>query len=223
MQTLLRPLLLLGVVLLIPIVPFVLFGEQLEAWFRVWTQTTSSRGAVAAVIVSLLATDVLLPVPSSLVSTFGGSQLGTGWGTLASWVGMTLGAVLGFALARWLGPPFAHRISRPLDLQRLERASDRYGPLFLVLARGVPVFAEASVLLLGMHRLSWRRFLPVVFASNFGIALAYSAFGTWAAEREWLPLALGISVALPLLWTMMARRWLPAGEMAAPDCTDFPT
>jgi uncharacterized membrane protein YdjX (TVP38/TMEM64 family) len=169
------------------------------------------------VIVGLLATDVLLPVPSSLVSTLGGSQLGTVWGTIASWVGMTAGAALGFALARWLGTPFAHRISHPKDLQRLERASDRYGPLFLVLARGVPVFAEASVLLLGMHRLSWRRFLPVVLASNFGIALAYSAFGTWAAQREWLPLALGISVALPLLWTMMARRWLPANEVVAND------
>jgi hypothetical protein len=73
-----------------------------------------------------------------------------------------------------------------------------------------------------MHRLSWRRFLPVVLASNFGIALAYAAFGRWAAEREWLPLALGISVALPLLWTMMARRWLPAGEAVAPECPDSP-
>ena len=77
----------------------------------------------------------------------------------------------------------------------MEAVADRYGPLFLVLARGVPVFAEASVLLMGLHRLSWRRFLPVVVASNLGIAWAYSALGTWAADREWLPMALGVSVA----------------------------
>ncbi|MHB8863046.1 MAG: TVP38/TMEM64 family protein [Pirellulaceae bacterium] len=210
MQALSRPLLLLGVVLLVPIVPFVIFGDQLEGWFRDWAEQTLSRSTVALVVVSLLATDILLPIPSSLVSTFGGSALGTVAGTLASWAGMTLGGVFGFALARWLGAPFAQRITRPQDLQQLAWASDRYGPLVLVLARGVPVFAEASVLLLGMHRLSWRRFLPAVIASNCGIALAYSAFGTWAAERAWLPMALGISVALPLLCTMMARRWLRA-------------
>ena len=212
MQTLLRPLVLLSIVLLVPIVPFVVFGAQLETWFQAWSEQPASRRAVAAVVVGLLATDIVLPVPSSMVSTFGGGQLGTLGGTVASWVGMTVSAVVGFALARWCGPPVARWLSRPQDVQRLERASDRYGPVFLVLARGVPVFAEASVLLLGMHSLAWRRFLPAVVASNLGIALAYSAFGTIAAQHEWLPLALGISVSVPLLWTTLARRWLPASD-----------
>jgi uncharacterized membrane protein YdjX (TVP38/TMEM64 family) len=217
MQTLLRPLALVSVVLLVPIVPFVVFGAQLETWFHTWSEQQASRRVVAAVVVGLLATDIVLPVPSSMVSTFGGGQLGVLGGTLASWVGMTAAAVMGFALARWCGPAVTHWLSRPEDVRRLQRASDRYGPVFLVLARGVPVFAEASVLLLGLHRLAWRRFLPAVAASNLGIALAYSAFGTVAARHEWLPLALGISIALPLLWTTLARRWLPDGDEARSD------
>jgi uncharacterized membrane protein YdjX (TVP38/TMEM64 family) len=208
MQTLLRPLLLVSVVLLVPIVPFVVFGAQLETWFHTWSEQQAARHTVAAVVVGLLATDIFLPIPSSLVSTLGGAQLGILGGTLASWVGMTVSAVVGFALARWCGPAVAHFLSRPQDLQRLARASDRYGPLFLVLARGVPVFAEASVLLLGLQQLAWRRFLPAVVASNLGIALAYSAFGTFAAQHAWLPFALGISVALPLVWTTLARHSL---------------
>ncbi len=98
MQTLLRPLLLVSIVLLVPIVPFVVFGEQLETWFHTWSEQPASRRVVAAVVVGLLATDIVLPIPSSLVSTFGGGQLGTLGGTLASWVGMTVAAVLGFAL-----------------------------------------------------------------------------------------------------------------------------
>jgi uncharacterized membrane protein YdjX (TVP38/TMEM64 family) len=202
-------LLLVSIVLLVPIVPFVVFGEQLETWFDAWSEQHAARHVVAVVVVGLLATDIVLPIPSSMVSTFGGAQLGIIGGTLASWVGMTVSAVVGFAVARWCGPAVAHALSRPQDVQRLQRASDRYGPVFLVLARGVPVFAEASVLLLGLERLSWRRFLPAVAASNLGVALAYSAFGTFASQHEWLPLALGVSVALPLLWTTLARRWLP--------------
>lgn len=221
MRSLFRNILLIVLVLLVPIIPFVLFGDQLESWFQSWFRATQSRPLVALAIVALLSTDVLLPVPSSFVSTFGGSQLGTWWGTAASWLGMSMGAVLGFALARWLGPPFVRRLSRERDLAAMEALSDRYGPVLLVLARGVPVFAEASVLLMGMHRLSWRRFLPGVLASNLGIAWAYSALGTWAADREWLPMALGVSVALPFLWTLMARRWMPrAMEPATEPATE---
>ncbi len=210
MRALVRPLLVISIALLIPIVPFILFGEQLESWFAVWSEQPTSRVIVAAVVTGLLATDILLPIPSSMVSTFGGGALGTYWGTLASWVGLSAGAVLGFALARWIGPPVARWLSSAGDLQRLKIASDRYGPPVLILARGVPVLAEASVLLLGIHGLSWQRFLPAVLASNLGIALAYSAFGRYAAEHAWLPLALGVSIALPLLLTTLARLWLPA-------------
>jgi uncharacterized membrane protein YdjX (TVP38/TMEM64 family) len=213
MRSLMRPLLLVSVVLLIPIVPFLIWGEQLESWFNAWSQRQASQLTVAAVVAGLLATDIVLPIPSSMVSTFGGAQLGTWGGTLASWVGMTASAVAGFALARSCGPAVTRWLSRPEDVQRVEWASERFGPMFLVLARGVPVFAEASVLLLGIHRLSWRKFLPAMAASNLGIALAYSAFGTFAAHHQWLPLALGVSVALPLLWTTLARRWLVNRDM----------
>jgi uncharacterized membrane protein YdjX (TVP38/TMEM64 family) len=208
MDNLLRQMVLVGAVLLIPIVPFLVWGDQLDAWFQRWTDQSRSRPAVAAVVSGLLAVDLLLPVPSSVVSTFAGSQLGTCTGTVAVWLGMTVGAVLGFAMASWLGAAWATRLSRPEDLRRLELAAARYGPALLVLARAVPVLAEASVLLMGVHRLAWRRFLPAVAAANLGIALAYCAFGAIAARHQWLPLALGLSAAVPILGTILLRRWL---------------
>ena len=78
--------------------------------------------------------------------------------------------------------------------------------------RAVPVLAEASVLLVGIHNLSWRRFLPPVILSNLGIALAYAKFGEFAERNGWLPLALGMSIALPLLLTVVARRRILAIE-----------
>ncbi len=216
MRTLWRPLLIIVVVLLIPIVPFFLVGDQLEHWLAGWSQRGLSRGATALLVAGALSTDILLPIPSSLVSTWGGGTLGTIWGTLASWAGMSVGAVLGFALARRCGRSVSSWFSSERDLDRMVVASRRYGPVALVLARGVPVFAEASVLLLGLHGLSWRRFLPAILASNFGIALAYSAFGQVAAEHAWLPLALGVSIALPLIVTTCVRWWFsPVSRSAA--------
>lgn len=209
MRELFRTLPLMCVVLLVPIVPFLFFGAQLEDWLRGIAEDPPSTPVTAALVIGLLATDILLPIPSSVISTLCGWQLGWWRGTLATWVGMNLGAILGFGLARKWGKPFALWFSKGEDLDRMHEVSQRYGPLVLVLTRAMPVFAEATVLIAGIHRLTWRRFLPAVLLSNLGIAIAYSAFGDFAQQHQWLPLALGVSVAIPVLIAAAANRWLP--------------
>jgi len=207
----------MSLILLVPIVPFLLFGANFEAWVEQWSEQPYSAPMTAAIVIALLATDILLPTPSSMISTLGGWQLGWLGGTLASWAGMTLGAVIGFALARRWGRPFALWMSSEEDLDRMRGLSRSFGPAVLIISRGVPVLAEASVLLMGIHQLSWQRFLLAVVSSNLGIALAYSAFGDFAQQNQWLPLALGISIALPVLLAFTVQRWLAGRPTQVPE------
>jgi uncharacterized membrane protein YdjX (TVP38/TMEM64 family) len=202
-----RPLLILTLVLAVPIVPFVFFGDRLEGWFAALFDPPPSRATTWWLVAGVLASDLLLPVPSSLVNTLAGAQLGVVGGTTASWFGMSVGATLGFALARRWGRALAVRLASAEDIDRLDHLATRLGPTLIVLTRAVPVLAEASVLLLGINRLAWRRFLPALVMSNLGIALAFAAFGEVAGKHEWLPAALGISVAAPLALTATLR-WM---------------
>lgn len=207
MKDLLRPMLPMIAVLLLPIVPFLLFGSQVEAWWHEWQRNPPEAPVVAAMVVGLLSTDIFLPVPSSVVATFAGWELGIWRGTAVAWLGMSLGAVLGFALARRWGRPLVTWLTRPGDLERTSALVARYGPTILVLGRGVPVLAEASVLILGMHGLAWSRFLPGVLLSNLGLAIAYAALGRFSQQYQLLPLALGVSIALPVLLVAAFRGW----------------
>jgi len=203
MHRLIKPILLIAVILAIPVVPFVAFGPSMESQIEEQVRSTLSPGTVGAMVVGLLAVDIFLPVPSSVVSTVAGNVLGFWLGTAASWLGMTLGAVLGFVLARKLGRPLATRFSREEDLGRIDALSVRYGPLVVVLARPVPILAEASILFLGATQLGWSRFLIAIGLSNLGLAMAYAAIGGLTS----FPISLGASLALPLLFTALAR-WL---------------
>jgi uncharacterized membrane protein YdjX (TVP38/TMEM64 family) len=199
---------LIVVILLVPILPFLLLGPALDDWVARWRESSTSGGGTALLVIAVLAIDMVLPIPSSVVSTLGGVRLGWFAGTLASWCGMTVGACLGFALARRWGPALALWFTREEDLQAMRAAHDRFGVAVLVLARGVPVLAEASVLLAGINRLTWRRFLWPVVSANLGLAFAYSAFGDFAARHHWLPAALAIAIALPVLLALAAHRGL---------------
>lgn len=214
MKELFRTLPLMCAVLLIPVLPFLFFGGQLEQWVQQFVEEPPAASVTALLVIVILATDIFLPVPSSVICTLSGWQLGWWLGTLASWLGMTVGAVIGFALARRYGHAFAAWFSKADDLQRMRWTIGRYGPVVLVLTRAMPVFAEASVLIAGIHKLSWSRFLPAVILSNVGIALAYGAFGHYAQQYQWLPLALSVAVAIPVLIAAAAHRLLPSAEAA---------
>lgn len=216
MRDLFRSLPLVLLVLAVPIVPFVLMGGRVDEWFELWRSSAVDPLTSTAVVVGLLSTDIFLPIPSSMVSTFAGAKLGWAIGALASWLGMSLGAIAGFALARWLGPAFAKWFSKQQSLDQMQAMSDRFGPSVVILTRGVPVLAEASVLLLGLKRLAWRKFLPPLLLSNLGLSLVYAIFGQVAEHYNSTPIALGVSILLPVIVAAVVQRKLRKTTTATP-------
>lgn len=208
MRRLFRPIVLLVLVLAVPVLPFLGFGAAIEAWAQSWRDNPPSPPATAVLVVALLSTDILLPIPSSIVSTVAGAQLGTLGGTLASFVGMTLGAIFGFAVARLWGRRVALWFTKPQDLARMEELTLRFGATVLVITRAVPILAEAGVLLMGIHRLPWRKFLPPVILANLGLSLVYALSG----ESLSFIMSMAGAIALPVLAACIVRWCWPEEE-----------
>jgi uncharacterized membrane protein YdjX (TVP38/TMEM64 family) len=192
-------------VLAVPIVPFVLFHERIELWAEQVREHPAGKTWVAGLVTTLLASDIFLPIPSSLVCTFAGAELGTWNALLFTWIGMSLGAIFGFALARAFGERFVHWFVRPAEMHKIEAITHRMGPLLLALARGVPVLAEASVLWMGLHGLPWKLFLPPVLLGNLALCVGYCLLGDIAQQHAWLPTALAASTAVPVLLLGLAK------------------
>lgn len=211
MKRLNKPIFLLFLVLLGLILPFLFFADSIEALWQSWLNPPPSRSSLALLTAAVLSSDILLPVPSSGVSTFAGAELGIWLATLASWTGMMIGALLGYALARVFGPGIARRFSSAEDLEKIEQMSRQHGAWMLALLRPIPVFAEASVLVFGAMGLPIRQFLFPVALSNLAIALVYSTFGAMAADEEWLSLAIGLSLVVPVVATFFLRKRLSGG------------
>jgi 3-dehydroquinate synthase len=205
-----KPLLLITVVMILPLVLLAVWGETFLSSAERWQADPPPQAFVAAAVVAILASDVFLPVPSGPISTLAGSQLGIVLGTIVSTIGMTLGAMIAFGLARAWGRPLAERYSSPAQLAELESACADHGVWMLILTRPLPILAEACALLIGALQMPWRQFLPAVLASNLLIAATYSALGDQAVSYGWLPAALCASVAFPLLATWWWRGRLRA-------------
>jgi uncharacterized membrane protein YdjX (TVP38/TMEM64 family) len=176
------------VALCIPLVPFFIIGELPgDRWL-----SSRDEHAIAFALAGagLLAVDVLLPIPSSIVGTMLGARLGAAMGFLAAFGGMMAGQSLAFAASRRI-------------MSRRSAALPAAPTLAVVfLSRPVPVLAEAMAISAGAAGLGWR---PFLIACGSGNALYAGALALNGAE--WLPdRLLGPGLLLPMLLPVVG--WL---------------
>jgi membrane protein DedA with SNARE-associated domain len=194
------------ILITIVLLPFVLFGEQFEAFGKQITQSDTSRWLVAGAVFSLLALDVFLPVPSSIVSTGAGVLLGFGVGTTVVWSGMMAGSLLGYAVGA-RGSGAARKLVGADGLARAADLVKRYGDLTIVLCRPVPVLAEASVVFAGLVRANYGRFLRLTVTSNLGIAAGYAAVGAYSRRLDTYSFLIAFlgALLLPGIFILISR------------------
>lgn len=176
---------------------FVLVAPALPAWIAdpaSWQRAATPGVAVAGVL--LLALDVLLPVPSSIVMTANGALFGAGAGTALSMLGGVLSAVLGYGLGRLLRRP-----ALGPSAEVLGPFLDRHGTVALVVSRPIPVAAEVVAVLAGSARLPRRRFLAAVAAGSLATSLPYALAGAHATgAAAWWALSAALVLATAA-WT----------------------
>jgi uncharacterized membrane protein YdjX (TVP38/TMEM64 family) len=202
--------LLIGLMFALIIIPFLIWEKQFEA-FGTWLAEGHASGWTSASIIALLlALDVFLPVPSSIVSTGAGVLLGFWRGAVVIWIGMTVGCVMGYVF----GVKAAAAARKLVGADGLVRAGaimDRHGPWALVVCRPIPVLAESSVVFAGLVHAPVRPFFWMTTLSNLGIALAYAAVGAYSMEAQSFLLTFLAALALPGL-AMLAGRRLAKGK-----------
>ncbi len=201
----------------IVIVPFVLFEPQFERLATWLAQGHASGWATAGAIGALLALDVFLPIPSSIVSTGAGVLLGFWPGVFVIWIGMNLGCAIGYAFGVYAAAP-ARRLVGEDGLKRAGAVMDRHGAWAMAVCRPIPVLAESSVVLAGLVRAPLGPFLWLTTLANLGIAVAYAAVGAFSMQAGSFLLTFVGAIALPGLALLAGKAWIVRrrGSGAAP-------
>lgn len=187
-----RLLLVIACALLLPIVPFVLVGELPGERFLLAAGDTSlALGATGAL---LLALDVLLPIPSSVIGSLLGARLGFGLGFFCSWLGLCVGHLVGYALGRLLPERFATVLP------------EMPSGIAVFLTRPVPVFAEAIAVAAGVTRMPLRSFAAAVALGNSCYALLLAGNGALLLPDGLAGPGAVLPMLLPVATYLIARR-----------------
>lgn len=105
--------------------------KQFVLSYGIWAPITS---------IALMALQSLVPLVPGLAITLTNAWI-FGWqfGSLYSWLGALLGAILDFGIARWYGRPFAERLIKPTYLTITDRFFNRHGVFAVFITRLTPI------------------------------------------------------------------------------------
>ncbi len=220
MKNILRWLTISTIVCILIIIPFVLFGDSIELWIKDFIDQSRQRPLAAGVTLgSLLAADIILPTPSSVISSGCGLLLGFIPGAITSATGMQLSCIFGFFLGKCAARPLVERWVGEKNADALERLTQRYGLWAIIITRPVPVLAEASTLFAGMGKMPFMPYMLVTALANIGISMLYAWAGSKGTSTEGLLLTFAAALLLPgtgmLLHRIIYRRKASTGKAEA--------
>jgi len=185
-----------------------LLGFSLEPWARAWLADAGLSGAV--VVVALLAVDIFIPVPSSIVMILSGAAFGVAWGSALAFAGSIGGEWLGFELARKYGTALSTRfIGDVRERQRLNDLLMTHGAAAIAVTRALPIVMETMSIVAGLSPMRRSTFLIASAIGTAPIVVVYAYAGAKSRETGSLVPAIVIVMAVSAagwIWYRATRK-----------------
>jgi uncharacterized membrane protein YdjX (TVP38/TMEM64 family) len=159
----------------------------------------------AAIGVSLLALDVLLPVPSNVVMISHGAVFGIVIGSLLS----LLGTMLASAAAFWIGRRGGWLLALTVPDDERVRADAflaNRGLIAIVVTRPLPLLAETILVLAGASPLGWHRAMLASVIGSLPLCLVYAWAGAASIGFEGGAVVFGLTLVLGAAVGLTIRR-----------------
>jgi uncharacterized membrane protein YdjX (TVP38/TMEM64 family) len=208
---------LIALLLALIIVPFLIWGERFDAAFslegaRAWMARYGSWAWLAGV--ALIAADIVLPIPATVVMSALGLIYGWWWGGVAAAAGSMLAGCTAYGLCRAFGRGAARWIAGEEGLKKGEALFSRGGGWIVALSRWTPVLPEAVACLAGILRMPWRTFVVALACGSVPLGFAFAAIGHLGQSNPSKAIALSAIVPV-LLWLIAARLLKRSGAQPA--------
>lgn len=182
--------------------------EQIENWLMQAKELSPIY--VGAIVVLLLFADLFIAIPTLTVIILAGYFLGHTYGALASFTGIMLAGVCGYALSRYYGDSILGFLVKDESKRNDAICTfQEHGFVMILLSRAMPILPETTACLSGMTRMSFNKFLVAWLISS----VPYILISTYAGSisnienpRPAILTAIGISTFLWISW-FLYHRW----------------
>ncbi len=190
------------IVAILIIASFLLFGDIEEYFLYILDEAREQQLLFSVLSFLILASDILLPVPSSIIMFINGYVLGVVYGALISLAALMVGSIIGYYLGKFSFIGLGKKKN-----QSAVALMESYGLLAIVISRGLPVLAETISIVCGYNQMNFRRYLLYSFIGYIPICFLYSFFGQIGQEKNLFLFTFLLSLLLAAGLFVIARKY----------------
>jgi uncharacterized membrane protein YdjX (TVP38/TMEM64 family) len=185
---------------------FLRWGDPLLETFSpegsvAWLQRYGAWSWLAAIV--LLMSDLVLPLPATLIMAAVGYLYGPVTGGVISVAGSFMAGVTGYWLCRWSGEKTALRLLGAKDFERGRKIATNAGGWIVVLSRWLPVFPEVIACMAGLTRMKAIKFHLALLCGTLPLGFTYAYIGSAGVDNPMLAIALSAGLP-PLIWLLVS-------------------
>ena len=193
---------------IIVVMIFLMFGQDEARVIQNLVQQ-GQKGRYVALSFVMLAADVILPVPSSLVMIANGKILGLAGGAMLSFLAGMVSSYIGFLLGRFAGSRVNVFFSEP-ERRAGDRLFEQFGAFAIIVSKCLPILSEVLSFVSGNTSISLNRFLRYSIIGHVIISIMYAAVGAYANEAGNTQLISATIIAGVLVTGWLVQRFIKA-------------
>ena len=181
---------------------FVFFGNAETYFHDMLLQAQEDKQYYSLLSFLILGSDIILPVPSSIIMHINGMVLGTFWGGLLSLFSVMSSSVLGY----YLGKSTKWMTNRN-EAKKGNSFLQKYGVFAIIISRGIPILSESIVLVCGYNRFNFRSFIIYSLIGYVPVCWIYAFFGDLSNNLFFI--AVTISIMLSFIAWYFGKNFVP--------------
>lgn len=185
------------------LVSFLIWGDTESDIAHQLLTLTTDKWHYAVCSYFLLASDIILPIPNSIILYANGFVLGSLAGASLSVFSLMTGAVAGYYLGKLT--TYGRRVAA--DTQAIA-FWEKYGVLAILVTRGIPVVSESICIIGGHVRMPFGKYLLMNLIGYIPISLLFALFGRFGYDQRAFLFSLACSFVFAGLFWWWGKKWI---------------
>ena len=182
---------------------FLMF-ENIETFFGdLLNQAKDNQFKYALVSFSALVSDIVLPVPSSIVMYSNGAVLGLVKGFSLSLISVILSSIIGYLIG--FGSSAILKSKSDISAKKI---LEKYGYAAILMTRGIPIVSESVCIVCGFNKYNFTFYMIFTIIGYVPVCLIYAYFGSIAVNRDLFLISFICSLFVTFLLWFAGRKTL---------------
>ncbi len=189
-------------------VVFVLF-QDIEHYFTKMLESLTTHSTDYAIMsFFVMASDIILPVPSSIVMYTNGYVLGIWGGAAVSFAGLMTGTIAGYYIGRFSSITIHSKSKASADNMLLQ-----FGSTAILISRAIPIVSESISIVCGYNKMPLQQYITMNILGYIPLCFLYSICGNLGYTKNTFLLSFSISILISAIFWIVGKKLTKQTEL----------